>query len=1606
MKKWTLASASVIRCFHQAACRLMSAHKEGRSMSINNELGRVNRKLPAGFFRLLLLAVLLGLVVLGWVTQAAEPAGSDKKASSVWDEDDIIVDTRNFDANQTLVITDNAEIVIDSSGLILARGDVEMDGSTSVSAGADSTLMIGSWTSAGKTPTENGMFAGILNMKSNDARLNFENVIVNQGTGDFNLGAIKRNDTDTFYKGGIYIGDDWVNKTEALNAKTLTTTDNPLYDEVAVSKLWINGDVTLDNGGSITLAGHKFGSGGIAGQTMDLTTGTAGAFNHMLDMRGGTLNSTGKYGAEVQMKDVLIAGGVVNLSAENLYLSGDNHDEISWVNAPAIIGASGNKGNAGSFKVTGGTVNLGDFGTLRTWWTEAGYAGKMSITGGTVNMNGGENSHAVLRAAADAGRSYNRNESTLTIGQDATVAVAAGRHGAILSRDTIFSGGSMNIDGSLVVAGAADESKSTVMDGIVSSGTNKWGDFRFGGGTMNVGSKGVVDFVTGDMTLTATAGNINGKLWVVDSDTAVNSKSDAGVYTTNLTVAKSDNRFTVRDLAINTTSPESGGVTIMGKMVVENTVTAVSDVSEGALSISGGSLTAVDKNFVTYEIDEKNNDITSFEVNSDLVTALTGSTGTLNLNTTDSSTALNMTAEQYAELKKALGITGGLNLLGVVVSNRLEWVADQDGNIDIEVINPSAEVAIDTGYVDGSTLYFNETVSVKELLLQNGEYGTGNIDTVVLGKTSTFTGSGNIDSSIIKGGVHDAMDVNVNGILNLGIAGNRDKQGGFLGDIDLVGTDDGLVGIDVVDGQFRVGAVTVDGDRVNADVVMNVFRSGASGQPTLLQADSIDFSGLDKNHTASINVANATLSVLDGIDLNGNAESGLWLDNNASVSANSISGASIISVENGSILSVKDDIVLSGGADSLVSIAGGTLTAGRLDLGNDGEGGLVLVGDQNRKGTLIVGEAALRGGTLFADPTWVDGASSGSQQPVRGASSILIEKFNLDTTDGDIIIGQNSHFTYGSLDTDWLPARINSAGIWGQTGNYNVAATLGLYKPLILGEGYSISVNGGITASEITQSDGSTIIKPSLDGEVFTPGADTAHFGSDSLLVVNAGALNKDTAALTAASGQGKLDVEDGAKLYIYNAKSGEEVKVVDGFDSISNTVGNTAWISSNNLNDSEMTRVVIRPNGSAVVASVTARDAKTVYQNASEGVTNTLNTVYGFNSGMSALNDVDSDNAGVSYVSKATSKMYNGYDLNHHVATIESAAQMAAVGGAPMHAFNIMRLTSDTIRKRFSFSAGHVPHPYGHDSDTMGNAMDPIESDSAFGSIACRTDAPKKSLLSVWAAPLFQRNTVSDMDIGGFDNEFSTNMYGANLGFDFNLRDNISFGILGSLGSGKSKTKDNALAYTENSIDFAGVSGYAGWSTCNLSILADGGFQRLKNDITQDNWVESGRNTTDPKVHGWNFGVTAEFLAVTPFADIVPHVAVRYEGVETGDHSIQSSRGVLFEVDSDTQHVVTVPVGVSVSKDFTSSSGGRLTPYADVGALFAMGQKEYNPMVNIPTLRGEKFTARVLDSTSFTGSVGLNGQKGKVFGSVNYNVLASSKQTSHGFWANLGLNF
>lgn len=757
-------------------------------------LGNLGRGLPEGIVRLVLLAVLICLAV--FTTGAPATEGPEAEAPEPAPVDVLIVDgeqvlTGNDSKEYRVVeVTDEGRLLILGDGKLKANERVELTGAAAITG---KELVVGTQTLAADMPPWGGLYTKTLERGSDEARLFFETATINPGADDFNLGAIKRDADGEYYEGGIYVGDGWLEAEEALNVKTLAATnDNHDATVGATAKIWVNGDVVLTAGGTIGLAGHEFGSSGIAGARVDENGDNPdGVYSHAFVMDGGVLNMNGTtggdggkydvYGAELQMKDVFISGGTVNLSAGELYRTGEDRD---WANAPAVVGSGGGAGDTGVFVVSGGTVNLGDYGTIRTQWAEEGLAGAMTISGGIVNMSGSEDKHAVIRAASPHDAGPNENEAVLNIAGDATINVEAGKYGVVMSRNTQFTGGEINVDGTLVVTGSAGTGE-TVMDGIAHEDHVKWGDFHFNGpgGVMAIGDAGVVDFVSGGVTVKGTAGRIDGTLRVVDSPDDVGTKG-AGVYASAVRIEKGADGdvFTVEELELWTAGDGGGaraGVDIDGRLVITGGVGAVEDVAKGSLVIGGrGSLTADAADFLTFTDVSDDLDVTGYTVDAALAAALSGSTGTLNLNAQNPEVAYNITSEQYAAIKNMLGMTGGkLNLLGVVVDDTLRLAPEPDGTIGVAVANPSATVTIDASGLDDGVggLVFLKDVSVKEIALEKGEA----IEKLTLTQSGVFTGSGNKNTAIIGGGKSDAVGIDAKAILAWASSAIRTARAAF-----------------------------------------------------------------------------------------------------------------------------------------------------------------------------------------------------------------------------------------------------------------------------------------------------------------------------------------------------------------------------------------------------------------------------------------------------------------------------------------------------------------------------------------------------------------------------------------------------------------------------------------------------------------------------------------------------------------------------------------------------------------------------------------------------------------------------------------------------------
>ncbi|MBR6673323.1 MAG: autotransporter outer membrane beta-barrel domain-containing protein, partial [Mailhella sp.] len=149
-----------------------------------------------------------------------------------------------------------------------------------------------------------------------------------------------------------------------------------------------------------------------------------------------------------------------------------------------------------------------------------------------------------------------------------------------------------------------------------------------------------------------------------------------------------------------------------------------------------------------------------------------------------------------------------------------------------------------------------------------------------------------------------------------------------------------------------------------------------------------------------------------------------------------------------------------------------------------------------------------------------------------------------------------------------------------------------------------------------------------------------------------------------------------------------------------------------------------------------------------------------------------------------------------------------------------------------------------------------------------------------------------------------------------------------------------------------------------------------------------------------------AEYLLKTPYVDILPHAGIRYTALKTEAHDLKANGSVLNSVESDTQNIVQFPVGVTLSKDF-DLAGWNVKPMADVSIIPAAGDKKATTKVNFSGLDAwDSVNTRVMDSTSWAGTIGVQAEKGNMTFGLNYGVQASSNETDQNIQVKFGWKF
>ncbi|MEQ2654524.1 autotransporter domain-containing protein [Desulfovibrio piger] len=1184
--------------------------------------------------------------------------------------------------------------------------------------------------------------------------------------------------------------------------------------------------------------------------------------------------------------------------------------------------------------------------------------------------------------------------------------------GAVLNES-----GDINKDGTITITGSTFEGNKAGNGGAVWNGfdgTVTITNSTFKGNTAlaGIGQGGAITNAD-QMTITGStfegnqAGKIGGAIF-----NAASGKLDfngTNTFTNNTAAGKANDIYnagtiTVKDgtttlnsgliLAAGSTTDVSGGA-----LVINGNTTWEKGDNLGSLTVNGGALT-LQKGDVLEGYD-KAKENTSLSVNS----------GSLYLINKDNYTAKNFTAaKKVLNVNNAsFGFVGGQlvddggNVTGLVVSGNTigaDTKFDTDGLTDTTVNNSSFLKNDLTVKADATDVTINGAdVAVNKVNIGTSATGDKSLTINNNGSLTVVGGNAN-DKLIAANGTDDLTTINVyEGKLNLGSAAMPERGAGTLGKANIRLGNDGS--LNASNGDYTVGDVTGTGE-VTADAGANLNTGGIEALAVTADAANIKATGdvtagdidlvkggsvtSDKNITVngSIEDADGTLqaggniTVQNDITKAGNGK--LTVAAGGTIEAANISATNVAAKK----LTASGDVAVDGGVLNLTGTGTATADASTVDsltLTNgtqaDIAGSLQLatnstltVGtDDDTVGgtTLSAQHIDLNGGMLLVDPAW--GLAS---------SNVAVESLSA----GSVGVGRNSYLALGTADTGWLPGVVGNYTKGVGLSETGITAALGVFKGIEIAAGKNLTVDGSKTGTEINT------------GWTSSGATNSATFADNSLLVINGQNIYGDKAAISFKN-PGTLSVAEGAKLLVTDAVAGQTYTIVGN---VTNPATNLAgWKNNGMTSTTDMISLGdAKFDGTdKVTTSAVRNDAHTVFPNLSDGMANAVNDLYTGHAGAAGqpnwdYADVNSDQMGVRFLSRATDNRFLGMDKNAAAESIESAARIAFAGAAPQ----MTRMASDAgtnaVVNRLGFA----------DPADGAQAMD------AEGKIVDRNTTG----FALWIAPLWQSQHGWGLDAGNMDYGFNGNLGGVSLGADYTFENAIRAGITFNIGGGYAESSGGDLSSTENRMNFWGLGAYAGWNYENFGVMADVSYTSTWNQLKQDLDSRLGMGNkleADVQASAISAGLRAEYLLQTSAMDIIPHIGVRYMSLNTWGYDVDTHGGTVLEGDSLHQDIWTFPIGVTFTKDFALDSGWSFKPSLDFTVIPAAGDIKAKHDVHFTGLPGTyEVETQMMDYLTWQGGVGLELANDNMSIGVNYTLQAGQHTTGHGVFGSFRYEF
>ena len=257
-----------------------------------------------------------------------------------------------------------------------------------------------------------------------------------------------------------------------------------------------------------------------------------------------------------------------------------------------------------------------------------------------------------------------------------------------------------------------------------------------------------------------------------------------------------------------------------------------------------------------------------------------------------------------------------------------------------------------------------------------------------------------------------------------------------------------------------------------------------------------------------------------------------------------------------------------------------------------------------------------------------------------------------------------------------------------------------------------------------------------------------------------------------------------------------------------------------------------------------------------------------------------------------------------------------------------------------------------------------------------------------VWLTPMYK-----SMDADGFNAEgvsYGSDVDAAGVAFGADtVNGNMRFGAVFNIGSGDAEGKGQGNGLKDE-FDYYGLGIYSAMGFGNLALIGDASLTVISHDV-EGLGLRGKADTT-----AVTMGLTGQYTVATPMVDVTPHLGARFIRLNTDSYDLVGADGAIATTDFDVQNVFSVPLGVTLSKGFTTG-GWTLAPSADLTITFNGGDTEAKSSTTFTGIKAINMNTEVLDEVTYGLTLGLGAQSGAFGTSFGINYTGSENTDSFG---------